>query len=450
MVPRRPAGFKPPVIVRPVTLAPPPPARPAARLPAFGVRRLLGTFPALRHRNFRLFVGGQLVSLVGTWMQQVAHGWLVLQLSDSAFIVGLVSALGSLPILLLTLYGGVVADEADKRRLVLWLQAGMMLEALVLAVLTVTGQITVPLVMLLAALFGVMAAFEVPARQALVPELVGRADLLNAVAINSMTFNVSRVIGPAIAGVVIATAGIAACFFANAASFLAVIAGLWAMRVPSHDAAAAPRRRVLPAIREGFDYIWAHRWPRWLLIQFALLTVFGFSFVPLLPVLAKDALATGAGGYGALAAAVGVGAAGGALAVAAWSGRMREGPLALRTGIAFGAGLALLALAPSVPVAMLLLALLGALMAIASIATNTTVQRHCPDALRGRVLSVYAWVVLGMAPFGSFQMGWVAERLGVKGAYLLGGVACVLAGAAIAGLMHREARERLAAREEEG
>ncbi len=200
-------------------------------------------FSALRHRDFRLFLGGQLVSQCGTWVQTVARGWLVLQLTDSAFAVGLVTALGSLPILLFTLYGGVVADRVDKRRFVIVLQSLMLLEALALAVLTHQGWITVHLVMALAAFYGLLSAFEVPARQALVSEIVGRDDLMNAIALNSSAFNVARVIGPSIAGGLIATVGLAACFYLNAASYLAVVAGLVLMRV-ERPAAAGEGARV--------------------------------------------------------------------------------------------------------------------------------------------------------------------------------------------------------------
>ena len=206
-------------------------------------------FSALRHRDFRLFLGGQLVSQCGTWVQTVARGWLVLQLTDSAFAVGLVTALGSLPILLFTLYGGVVADRVDKRRFVIVLQSLMLLEALALAVLTHQGWITVHLVMALAAFYGLLSAFEVPARQALVSEIVGREDLMNAIALNSSAFNVARVIGPSIAGGLIATVGLAACFYLNAASYLAVVAGLLLMRV--QRPAGRPRRPRSARSRRG-------------------------------------------------------------------------------------------------------------------------------------------------------------------------------------------------------
>ncbi len=232
---------------------------------------------ALRHRDFRRFLSGQFVSLCGTWIQTVAQGWLVLQLTDSAFAVGLVTSLGSLPILLLTLYGGVVADRVDKRRLVLLLQSLMLLDALTLGVLTQLHLVTVHWVMGLAVFFGILTAFEVPTRQALTAEIVAREDLMNAIALGSSAFNVARVVGPAIAGVLIATLGLAACFFANALSYLAVIVGLLLME--STHAPASPGAPAGEALREGFRHMFGRPWPRALVTTIATFAVFGYSFM---------------------------------------------------------------------------------------------------------------------------------------------------------------------------
>ncbi|MEO8224642.1 MAG: MFS transporter, partial [Gammaproteobacteria bacterium] len=272
-------------------------------------------FAALRHRNFRLFLPGQFVSLCGTWIQTVAQGWLVLRLTDSAFAVGVVTALGTLPILLFTLYGGVLADRVNKLRLVLLLQSLMMLEALTLGVLTSRGLVTVHWVMALAVFFGTLAAFEVPTRQALIAEIVERDDLMNAIALGSSAFNVARVIGPAVAGALIATVGLAACFFVNAGSYLAVIASLLAMRLAPR--LLPPRVPALQAMREGFGYIFGNRWPRAIVTIIATFAVFGFSFMTMMPVFARDALGLDAAGYGALLSSVGGGAAAAALGMAA-------------------------------------------------------------------------------------------------------------------------------------
>ena len=397
--------------------------------------RTPSVFSALRHRDFRLFLGGQLVSQCGTWVQVVAQGWLVLQLTDSAFAVGLVTALGSLPILLFTLYGGVLADRVDKRRLVLVLQALMMVEALTLAVLTHQGWITVHLVMALAAFYGLLSAFEVPTRQALVSEIVGRDDLMNAIALNSSAFNVARVVGPSIAGALIATVGLAACFYLNAASYLAVLVGLVLMRV-EHPATPS-KVRAFGALKEGFGYIFGNPWPRALVTIIASFSIFGYSFVPLMPVFARDVLGLDADGYGALVSAIGLGAAVGAIGMAAGGGRTRSGRLLIGTFALFGLLLAAGAFAPDFWSALTLFTAAGCLMAVNGIQANTMLQLQAPDRLRGRVMGFYSFVVLGMAPIGAFQAGWVSEHFGVRTAYALGGAACVLMAGAVGWAMKR-------------
>jgi MFS family permease len=410
--------------------------RPSATPPfraSFAVRQQLSSASAvasLRHRNFRLFLGGQFLSLCGAWMQTVAHGWLVLTLTNSAFAVGLVTTLGSLPILLFTLYGGVLADRVNKHKVILVLQCLMVCEALALGILTVTHLVSVPWVIGLAIFFGLLAAFEVPTRQAFIADLVGKADLMNAIALNSSAFNLSRVIGPAIAGVLIAAVGIAACFFANALSYLAVIGGLLMMKLPPHAGrpAGAIDTGFREGLREGYRYIADHRWPRTLILVTATLSVFGYSFLTMLPVYARDVLHQGAGGYGAIVSAVGVGAAIGALSIAAFGSRVRQGRMAIGGAGALGVVLAASALAPTFGAAFLLFLLCGVAMALCGITANTLLQRQAPDHLRGRVMGFYSFVALGMAPFGSLQMGWISEHFGVRTAFAIGGSVC--AGAA--------------------
>ncbi len=392
-------------------------------------------FAALRHRNFRLFLLGQFVSLCGSWIQVIAQGWLVLQLTDSAFAVGLVTTLGSLPILLFTLYGGVVADRVDKHRLVLILQFFMLLEALLLGILTQLGLVTVEWVMALAVFFGLLSAFEVPTRQALISEIVEREDLMNAIALGSSAFNVARVVGPAIAGALIATVGLAACFYANAASYLAVVASLLMMRL-------LPRPRLEPepaleAMREGFRYIFGSRWPRAIMTIIATFAVFGFSFMTMMPVFARDVLHVDARGYGALVSAIGVGAAAAAFFMAGLGGRVRRARLVLGSSVLFGLVLTGAALAPGFWWAIVLFTVAGCLMALNGIAANTMLQLQAPDRLRGRVMGFYSFVVLGMAPFGSLQAGWLAERFGVRTAVAAGGAMCLVVSAGIAWRMWR-------------
>jgi len=396
----------------------------AATLPRAAALRLRSTFAALRHRNYRLFLIGQFISLCGTLMQQVALGWLVLELTNSPFAVGLVTSLGSLPILALTLYGGVVADRVDKRRFVLLLQSLMLVEALTLSVLTAFHWVTVHWIMALAAFAGLLSAFEVPTRQAMVVDLVEREDLMNAIALNSSAFNVARVIGPAIAGALIAAAGLAACFFANAASYLAVVAGLVAMKTEAPAAGARPD--TLAAMKEGFRYVLDNRWPRALVVLIAGFAVFGFPFMTMAPVFARDVLHVGASGYAALISAIGVGAAAGALGLAGFGKRYRKEKLLMMASSLFGVVLALIAVAHTFSTSLALFTIAGWTMAANGILGNTLLQIQAPDHLRGRVMGVYSFLVLGLAPFGSLQAGLVSEHLGVRYSIGLGGAACCL------------------------
>ena len=381
------------------------------------------TFSALRHRNFRLFLGGQFLSLCGTWVQQVAHAWLVLELTNSAFAVGLVSTLGSLPILLFTLYGGVVADRVDRHRFLIVLQSLMLIEALVLGSLVALDRITVEWVMILAVLFGLLAAFEVPVRQAFTADMVVKDDLMNAIALNSSAFNLARVVGPTIAGLLIAGVGIAGCFFVNGVSYLAVLAGLLRM---SFDAApqVSEHRDVRTALREGFGYVLGRHLPRRLAILIGGFSVFGFPFMTMAPVLARDVLGVGATGYAALIASIGLGAAAAALFLAGWGTRFRKNRLLAWTSVLFGVALVLAAVLHNYVASLILFTGAGWTMAANGILANTMLQIHAPDQLRGRVMGVYSFLVLGLAPVGSLQAGWVSEHLGVEWSIGLGGLVC--------------------------
>ena len=389
---------------------------PAHRSPSFG---------ALRHRNFRLFIFGQFVSLCGSWMQTVALGWLALTLSNSAFQVGLVTTLGALPVLLFTLYGGVVADRVNKRKALLFLQTLFLAEAIVLGLLDAFGAITMPWVYALAFFGGLVSAFEIPIRQSFLVELVGKSDLMNAIALNSSAFNLSRVFGPALAGTIIATLGTAVCFFLNAVSFLAVLIGLVMVRADPALAIERPTRRA--SLKEGVAHIFGSPWPRTLVALVAVVTVFGASFLAILPVYARDVLHAGAGGYGALLSAFGVGAAIGALGMAGVGHRFRREPTALWSGLAIGASLLLLGLVHNFGLAMVMLMVGGLSMALNAIMTNTTLQTGAPDYLRGQVVGFYSFIVVGMAPFGSLQAGWISEHYGTTSAILIGGVICFVA-----------------------
>lgn len=406
------------------------PSATVAPLARAATRRLRSTFPALRHRNFRLFLVGQFVSLCGTWIQQVAVGWLVLELTNSPFAVGLVSTLGSLPILFFTLYGGVVADRVDKRRFVILLQALMICEGFSLGVLTTFHWASVTWVMGLAVFAGLLSAFEVPARQALIVELVGHQDLMNAIALNSSAFNVARVIGPVIAGVLLASAGMPACFFANAASYVAVLVGLVKMETTSRP--VQKEIGAVTAMAEGLRFTWTHRWPRALVILIASFSLFGFPFMTMLPVYARDVLHLNASGYAAQLTAIGVGAAVAALSLAGLGQRSRPGRLLLGGSLLFGLTLGAAALFPNRWASFGLFMLAGWTMALNGILGNTMLQTEAPDHLRGRVMGVYSFLVLGLAPFGSFQAGFVSEHLGVRWSIGLGGLVCLLVAVGVA------------------
>lgn len=389
--------------------APPPaPARP-------------GAFTALRHRDFRLFYVGQFLSLVGTWMQSTAQGWLVLELTDSPLKLGVVTAMSSLPTFLFTLYAGAVADHGDKRRIIVWANGVALAAAVTLGSLTQAGRVTYPMVLVVAFALGTANAFEVPTRQAFFVELVGKDDLPNAIALNSMQFNATRIVGPAIAGWVIGIAGTAACFFANGVSYLFVIASLLGMRLPPFR---APKRRggALENIREGLAYIRSVRPVRALVWLIAAMSVFGFPYVMLMPVFARDVLHVGAKGLGALLAATGTGALLGGLALAAMGDRFRRGRVMLFGSLAFCAMLFCFAASRSFVLSLALLGAVGFTMILNNANANALLQSVVPDHLRGRVMSVYVFMFVGTAPLGALQAGAVSKWFGAPVALQAGAV----------------------------
>ena len=388
-------------------------------------------FGALAHRNFRLFLFGQTVSLTGTWMQSIAQGWLVLQLTDSPFYLGLVSALGSLGVLLFTLYAGVVADRTDKRRVVIITQSLLMVQAFLLAALVASGRVTVGNVMLLAAFLGVVSAFDIPTRQAFIVEMVGKEDLMNAIALNTSVFNLSRVLGPVIAGFLIGPLGVAACFFLNGVSYLAVIASLFVMRLPPW-VPRPPAGSAWQGFREVVAFLRSDRRASTLVVLTAIISIFGFPFLVLMPVFARHVLRVGAAGYGVLTASVGLGAVVGALGVAVLSRRIRKGRTLVVAGTSFGLLVALFAQSRWFALSVALLALVGCAMILNNALTNTLLQMLVPDQLRGRVMGFYSFMFVGMAPLGAFQAGAVAERFGAPLAVAAGGAVSALAVAVLA------------------
>jgi MFS family permease len=383
-------------------------------------------FGALAHRNFRLFFIGQGISLIGTWMQNVGEGWLILTLTNSPFYVGLTAALSSIGVLLFSLYAGVIADRTDKRRFIIFMQLAFMLEAFTVSILVWTGVVAVWQVLLLATLLGIASAFDIPMRQSFVVEMVGKDDLMNAIALNSSLFNAARVIGPAIAGLLIGAVGIAWCYFLNGLSYIAVIAGLLMMRLPPSPQ-PPQTTSAWTGFREVLAYLRGDRRVRTLMVLTAVLSVFGFPYIAMMPVFARDVLHRGAEGYGALTSSIGIGAVIGALAIAWRSARIRaRGRLMLVGGTAFGILLMLFAASRSLGLSMGLLGLAGFAMIVNNALGNTLLQTAAPDHLRGRIMGFYSFVFVGMAPFGAFLFGVVAEHVGVPATLAAGGAIVAL------------------------
>ncbi|MEP6905596.1 MAG: MFS transporter [Gemmatimonadales bacterium] len=386
--------------------------------------RSLNPFRVLQaHRNFRLFWIGQTVSLIGTWMQQVGQGWLALQLSNSALVVGLVSAAGSLPILLFSLYAGVIVDRQDKLRLVKVAQVLLSIQSALLWWLVWSGRITIPLLIGLAAMNGLISAVEIPARQSMIVDLVGRDDVVDAIALNSGGFNLARIIGPSIAAAVIAGAGLAWCFGINALSYVAVIGCLVAIRLPQF----VPAEKIVAArqgFMEGMAYMRSRRDVTGIMGLIAVYSIFGLQYLTMMPVIARDVLHTGAGGYGFLVTLVGVGALSGALVLAAFSARVRRGRLFLISAISFATLLLVFSLERNIKVAGVLLVFIGLTMMINGALANGMLQAIVPDELRGRVMAAYVFVYVGFTPIGSLIAGAVAHALNVQ--WAIGGGAAIM------------------------
>ena len=386
---------------------------------------------AFRHRNYRLFFGGQGISLVGTWMQSVAQAWLVLQLSNDPFLLGVVAAVQFLPVLILGLFGGLIADALPKRRTLIATQVIQMLLAFMLFGLAASGLVEIWHIIVLAALLGITNAVDMPTRQAFAVEMVGREDIANAIAMNSATFNLARIVGPAIAGVTIGIFGISLAFLINGLSFLAVIVAYAVMR--EEDLHSPPRMmrphsvaEVRTTLAEGLRYVRGTEVVLLATIVVGVASTFAMNFNVIIPALAQDVLHTDATGFGFLMAASGLGSLVAALGIA-FSSRSRTGIIA---GGAVVMGVAEVAAAAVhvFPLAMIAMLFVG-FGAISMAATaNTAIQLAVPDGLRGRVLSVYTTVFVGSTPFGGLMIGWVASRFGVDVALAFGGAASAVVG----------------------
>jgi len=376
------------------------------------------------HRNFRIFWIGQTLSLMGTWIQLMGEGWLALELTNNAFLVTLVSAVGALPVVALSMQAGVVADRVDKLKLVRTMQALMLIEAITLWIVTITGHVTIYWLLGLAALSGIFSSFEIPARQALMIELVGREDLAGAIALNSSGFNLARIVGPAIGAVVIATAGIAWCFALNAVSYLCVVIGLYMIHLAPH--VERTRRPGGTEMREGIRYMLSTPEVRILVVLITAVSVFGSPYIALMPVIARDRLGTGAGGYGSLLTAIGIGGLSGALFLAAVGARVKRGRLLAWSTAVFAAALIALALTRVFHIAWLILLVAGCAMILNGALSNALLQTIVPDEFRGRLMAVYSLAVVGLSQVaGNFLAGAIARVAGPQYA-IAGGAAIIL------------------------
>ncbi len=390
-----------------------------ARLPKWAV-----TLRALRHRNFQLFFSGQLISLIGTWMQTVAQAWLVYRLTGSALLLGSVGFASQIPVFLIAPFGGITADRVNRQRLVIATQTASLVLAGVLAALTLTRHVQVWHIFVLAALLGVVNAFDIPGRQAFLVDMVGKEDLMNAIALNSSMFNGARVIGPAIAGILVAKIGEGWCFAANSISYIAVIVGLALMHV--HCAPRASDHSPIEDIIEGFRWVEQTKVIRALLLLIGMMSLVAMPYTVLMPVFADKILHGGARGLGILMGATGVGALLGALTLAAKTGVKGLGRWVTISCASLGISLICFSFSTSFWLSVAILLPAGYSMMLQMACSNTLIQTMVPDHLRGRVMSVYSMMFMGMAPFGAFFGGALADRIGAPITITLGGAACVL------------------------
>ena len=396
------------------------------------------TFAALRHRNYRLFWFGSLVSLTGTLMQNIARGWLVLELTNSPFLVGLESTVAWLPAWIVSLPAGVLADHYNKRTLMIIGQSVLAILAAVLAILTLSGAVNIYHIMVISGLTGCVVAFNAPVRQSMMPELVGKKDLLNAIALGGVVFNGARIIGPSIAGFALGLIGAGGCFAVNSVSFLAIIIALAFVRLE-------PVRR--PAVSEsmwhrimiGLRFVKSHKDIRALMLMAGTFAAFGVIYLPLMPVFARDVFGAGPDGYGIMMAAVGAGALTGMLTIATISRTRHRGRILMSGALGLGLLLLVYSRLHSFTAAVVVLVGMGFAQSMVGSLANTLIQTLAPDHMRGRVMSVFTMSFLGMFPLGSLLAGAVAQKCGAPAATTVGGCA-ILLGVVLVNLLRPQIR----------
>ena len=414
---------EPPAETNPIFIVPE--FAPETEQSAWPSSQIRQTFRAFRHRNFRLFLFGQIVSLVGTWMQNVAQAWLVYRLSHSALLLGTAWFCSQIPVFALGSIGGVMSDRHSRHRIVVTTQILSMLQAFALGILTLSGHVRVWHILALALTLGTINAFDMPARQALIVQLANKEDLLNAISLNSAIFNAARIVGPAIAGLLVAALGEGVCFVLNGVSFLAVIAALLAMRVPAQ---AQPNADSSWAhLTEGFRYTWRHVQVRSILMVLAATTFAGMPAVVLMPFFADDIFHRGSRGLGFLMGAMGVGAVIGTLGLARRAKISGLHKVIVYSAIATGASFILFSASPWFYLSLAIMPVIGFGVMRQNAAANTSIQMLIPDEYRGRVMSLYAMTVVGLGPFGSLAAGAIARSVGARWTVFAGGVLAVVA-----------------------
>ena len=382
-------------------------------------------FSSLKVKNFRIYWLSMLISLIGTWTQTVAQSWLVFELTNSAFLLGVVGFLSSIPVFLLSLFGGVLADRMNKRNILIVTQSVFMLLAFVLAVRIQLKLITPLQIMLIALLNGSVMAFDAPARQAVVVDLAGKENLFNAITLNSVAFNASRIIGPALAGILVATIGMSGCFYINGISFLPLIIALFIIKI-NKTSANGKTNTVLKDLKDGFMFIKNNR-PILVLINMAgVVSLFGISYLILMPIFANDILRVGVKGLGLLMSSAGLGALIGALALARLGDFKHKGKLLILSSAIFSISLILFSLSKIYLLSLIALIFVGASSVTAVALINTLLQMRVPDEFRGRVMGLFLLTFVGITPFGNLIAGSLAQVAGAAFAVMIGGIVCTI------------------------
>ena len=407
-----------------------------AASPYVAIPRVPRTFRALRHRNFRLFISGQVISLVGTWMQTAAQSWLVYRLTHSELLLGTTWFCSQIAVFLLGPLGGLAADRFSRQKIVILTQTLSMVQALVLAALTITGRVQVWHVLALSVVLGMVNAFDMPARQALVIEMTSKDDLLNAISLNSAVFNTARVVGPGVAGFLVALLGEGMCFLLNGVSFLAVIACLAAMRLPLFE--RKPHPPVLKHLVDGFRYAAGHSAVRRLLAVMGAATLAGMPGLVLMPFFADTIFHRGSQGYGALMSAMGVGAVTGTLVLARRARAQGLARVMVFSGLTTGLAYIAFAMSQWYFVSLAIMPVIGYSVMRQMASANTTIQILIPEEYRGRTMALYAMTVIGLGPFGSLAAGALANHFGPRGTMAMGGLLALAASSAFAYTLRRD------------